>query len=122
MTRDKTDTHKKTISVTILIISMMVCGIFFPFYTPVSAVEQLMEENDVPGGGVGLKININNNVAQCFNASSNFLLTRVSLFVMDEVPANDSLTVEIFDNNDLGTLGDPNDDEPGSSIASTTNI
>jgi hypothetical protein len=99
---------------TFVIIALLVSNlvlISFPSQAP--AVEQLMEKNEVEGFGEGLKIYTNFNLAQCFIASGNYILTRVSLYVMDQVPVDDPLNVLIHDNDDSGTPGFPDDDIPG---------
>ena len=52
-------------------------------------------------------------MAQCFYASGTYLLTKVSRYVMDDVPMDNNLMVQIHDNDDFGTPGDPFDDVPG---------
>lgn len=84
---------------------------------PSQALEHLMEKNEVEGAGNGQKIYLNNMVAQCFNASESYTLTKVSLYVEDQVPNDNPLTVEIYDNDNSGTPLDFSDDIPGVPIS-----
>jgi len=103
---------KKAATTFILIAMLLGNLVLLSMQSQAPATEQLMEKNEVEGGGEGLKIYANFNLAQCFIASGTYELTRVSLYVMDQVPVDDPLAVQIYDNDDFGTPGFPNDDVP----------
>ncbi|MEE9150584.1 MAG: glucodextranase DOMON-like domain-containing protein, partial [Thermoplasmata archaeon] len=107
---------KEIPTVLLLIVVLLGNVVIFPMHSQVSATEQLMEQNEVEGSGIGLPIYSTFNLAQCFFATDSYTLTRVSLYVMDEVPLDDPLTVQIHDNDDSGTPGFFDDDVPGSPI------
>ena len=88
---------------------------------PSQALEHLMEKNDIEGVANGHKVYLNYMQAQCFNASESYSLTKVSLYVMDQVPNDNPLTVEIYDNDDSGTPFDFDDDLPGVPISPAVN-
>ncbi|UCE74878.1 MAG: putative Ig domain-containing protein, partial [Methanomassiliicoccales archaeon] len=104
------------------IISAILLGniLFFSIPSQASPTEKLIEENKVDGGGEGYSLYMGNGMAQCFNASSNYVLTRVSLYVKDEVPNDDSLGIQIFDNNPVDPAN-PYDDEPGGQLGIQVN-
>jgi hypothetical protein len=104
---------RKVTTIFILIAMLLSNLVLLSMESQAPAVEQLMEKNEVEGFGEGLKIYANFNLAQCFIASGNYILTRVSLYVMDQVPVDDPLAVQIYDNDDFGTPGFPDDDIPG---------
>ena len=82
------------------------------------AVEQLIDNNEVNGGKQGVRVYSAINQAQCFYATGNYLLTKVSLFIKD-IGTDDDLIVNIYSNNDTGTPGDPDDDVPLAPIGSS---
>lgn len=80
------------------------------------STEQLMEENTEEGTYAGEPIYMDNHLAQCFLARGTYNLTRVSVYVIDEVPFDDTLRVQIHENDDSGTPLNPNDDVPSSVV------
>ncbi|UCE36686.1 MAG: putative Ig domain-containing protein [Thermoplasmata archaeon] len=90
--------------------------VILPIYQQVQAKEHLIEENDEEGVGQGLAIYSNYRLAQCFNATSNYTLKRVSLFVNDEGSMESTLGVQIYDNDDKSD-GISDNDVPNSSIS-----
>jgi hypothetical protein len=78
---------------------------------PAQAAEQLIDFNEVDGGKQGVRVYSGFNQAQCFYATGNYNLTKVSLFIKD-IGLDDDMIVYIYSNDDSGTPGDPNDDVP----------
>ncbi|MEE9150260.1 MAG: hypothetical protein V3U20_00305, partial [Thermoplasmata archaeon] len=106
---------KKAMAAYVLIVMVMGNFVFLAMQSQAPVTEQVVESNEVDGGGGGLKVYLGNNQAQCFYASGIYTIIKVSLYVKDEVPNDDSLTVQIYNNDDLGNA-DPDDDLPGSQL------
>jgi len=107
---------KKIIILYIFILMLFGNIIFFSLHAQVQAEERVIEKNEVEGGGPGFSIFDNYNLAQSFIASGNYFLTKVSLYVIDDVPINNFLTVELYYNDDAGTPFIPEDDVPDTPI------
>jgi hypothetical protein len=99
-----------------LLAGLLVCNVGL-LAIPSQALEHLMDKNEVDGGVNGHKIYSGVSVAQCFNASGSYTLTNISIYVMDQVPNDNPLTVELYDNDDSGTPFDYSDDIPGIPIS-----
>jgi hypothetical protein len=81
-----------------LLVSILFVNPTFPPVENARAEVQIMEEN-MEVGGIGISLGADYTLAQSFIARGNYKLLKVTLVVMDRVPIDDFIEVEIWSNN-----------------------
>lgn len=110
MSNRKTHPLKYALSIYLLMAILLSPVLITPWDSANTKAEQIMEKNEELGGS-SFEMAWDYWLAQSFNASGNYFTTKVSIFVMDQWPVDDFITVEIWSNK-INDPGDPFDDEP----------